>query len=363
MNKKIPSLFAISAMLVLAVVACKKDVVEVPVVNCNPAPYELVYPAHLPKPTIPADNPMTAAGVLLGKHLFYEKRLSGNNTMSCASCHLQEANFSEYQQFSVGIDGISGTRNAMPIMNLAWQQHFFWDGRINSLEAQALLPIEDPIEMHETWPNALDKILADPLYEKLFKDAFCDVKINKFHAAKAIAQFERTLISANSKFDRVVFGGTATFTALEQYGYNMFMSEEGDCFHCHGDFNTNNIFGAFGALQFSNNGIDSVLTPNTGLELVTGLPQDRGKFKIPSVRNSEFSFPYMHDGRFFSLEDVVEHYNMGGHITATIDPNMEFAGIGHNWTPYQKSALVAFLKTLSDIEFLENPQFANPHPQ
>jgi cytochrome c peroxidase len=292
--------------------------------------------------------------------LFYEKRLSGDNTMSCASCHIQEANFADLTPTSVGIDGIAGDRKSMAIVNLAWQQHFFWDGRVNSLEEQALLPVEDPIEMHETWANALDKILVDPLYEQLFKDAFCDVKITKYHAAKAIAQFERTLVSANSKYDRVVYGRTENFTDLEAYGRNMFVNEEGDCFHCHGDIATHNLFGAWGTLQFSNNGLDSILTPNTGLEVVTGDPLDRGKFKIPTLRNSEYLFNYMHDGRFSTLEEVLEHYNMGGHISATIDPNMEFAGIGHNWTPYQKSALLAFIKTLSDIEFLSNPKFSDP---
>jgi cytochrome c peroxidase len=362
MSTLVKKLILLCGIALVLISSCKKDKNDTPpIVDCNPKPYDIEWPFYFPAPLLPKDNPLTEAGVRLGHHLFYEKRLSGNNTMSCASCHLQEANFSEFQQFSVGIDGIAGNRNAMPIMNLAWQEFFFWDGRSNSLEEQALLPVEDPIEMHETWPNALEKILDDPMYVQMFKDAFCDVKVTKYHAAKALAQFERVLVSANSKFDRVRFLQTESFTPLEAHGYSMFMSEEGDCFHCHGDLSTGNLFGAWGQLQFANNGLDSVLTPNTGLEVVTGRASDRGRFKIASVRNVEFSFPYMHDGRFWTLEEVIEHYNMGGHITETIDPGMEFAGIGHNWTPFQKNALIAFIKTLSDIEFLENPKFADPH--
>ena len=308
---------------------------------------------------MPPSNPLTKEGIRLGRHLFYDERLSGDNSQSCASCHLQESNFSDPNQFSTGIDGSVGDRNAMVIMNLAWQDFFFWDGRSFSLEDQALQPVENPIEMKTTWPEVLAKLSADPVYVKMFQDAFGPDAITKENAAKAIAQFERIMISSNSKFDRWQ-RGEYQFTQLELDGYQIFNSEEGDCFHCHGDANTGNLFGAYGDLQFSNNGLDSVLKPNTGYEVVTGDSLDRAKFKIPPLRNIEYSFPYMHDGRFNTLQEVIEHYNMGGHITYTIDPNMKAAGIGKNWSAYQKSALIAFMRTLSDDSFLNDTTFSNP---
>lgn len=341
--------------------SCKPDPVTIdpPTEPSGPTPYKWIKPPGFAEIDLPTTNPLTVEGVRLGRRLFYEKRLSGDNTMSCGSCHLQDFAFAEPNRFSTGIDGIEGTFNAPPIMNLAWQQFFFWDGRSTSLEQQAELPVEDPIEMHETWPNALDKLANDPMYRKLFKEAFNTDTLSKELAAMAIAQFERTVISSNSKFDRFNQGFERLDT-LEAEGYRLFNNEEGDCFHCHGDKNTGLTFGAFGAVQFSNNGIDSVLTPNTGLERVTGLASDRAKFKIPSLRNVEYTAPYMHDGRFYTLEQVIEHYNMGGHQTATIDPNMKAYGVGRNWTFRQKIALVAFLKTLSDPQFISDTNFSDP---
>ncbi len=339
--------------------ACKKDQIVVQPIGPETTPVAFPKPANFPPVSMPADNPLTEEGIRLGRHLFYDPRLSGDNTQSCSSCHLQESSFSDPNQFSTGIDGSIGDRNAMVIMNLAWQDFFFWDGRSSSLEDQALQPIENPIEMNTTWPEVLAKLEADPKYVQMFEAAFGQNAITKENAARALAQFERTLISADSKFDRWQ-RGAYQFTQLEADGYQIFNSEEGDCFHCHGDLNTGNLFGSYGDLQFSNNGLDSILTPFTGYEVVTGDSLDRGKFKIPSLRNVEYSFPYMHDGRFTTLQEVIEHYNMGGHISYTIDPNMKVAGTGRNWTPYQKSALIAFMRTLSDDLFLTDTALANP---
>ena len=346
-------------LLVTFFSACKKDqIIQQPI---GPDTTGVVFPrpANFPPVSMPANNPLSKEGINLGRHLFYDERLSGDNTQSCASCHIQESNFSDPNQFSTGIDGSVGDRNAMVIMNLAWQDFFFWNGRENTLEEQALQPVENPIEMKATWPEVLTKIAADPVYVKMFEEAFGPNAITKENAAKAISQFERTMISSNSNFDKWL-RGEYQFTQLEADGYELFNNEDGDCFHCHGDANTGNLFGAYGDLQFSNNGLDSVLTPNTGYEFVTGDTLDRAKFKIPSLRNVEYSFPYMHDGRFATLQEVIEHYNMGGHITYTIDPNMKAAGVGRNWTAYQKSSLIAFLKTLSDVTFLTDTTFSNP---
>ena len=168
------------------------------------------------------------------------------------------------------------------------------------------------------------------------------------------------LVSANSKYDRVE-QGIESFTQIEADGFDLFEnSEEGDCFHCHGAINTGKQFGAFGNEQFSNNGLDSILIVNSGREAVSGDTADRAKFKIPSLRNVEFSFPYMHDGRFNTLFEVLEHYNMGGHKTYSIDVNMKAAGEGRNWSQYQKDALKAFMETLTDIEFLTDTTFSDP---
>ena len=338
--------------------SCKKDQIEqTPVLKTTPIAFP--QPSNFPKAQIPADNPLTEEGVRLGRHLFYEKKLSGDNTLSCAGCHLQERNFSDPHQFSEGITGALGNKNAMILSNLAWQQFFFWDGRAKSLEEQALEPVENPIEMNTTWEEVIPKLKADPRYVRLFEAAFGPSSITKENAAKAIAQFERMLVSADSKYDKWQ-RNEYSFSQEELEGYNLFHNEIGDCFHCHGDFNTGMQFGSFGNLQFSNNGLDSILEVNSGREAVTGDTNDRAKFKIPSLRNVELSFPYMHDGRFNTLFEVIEHYNMGGHISYTIDPNMKAAGVGKNWSINQKQQLLDFLNTLTDESFLTDTALSDP---
>lgn len=346
---------------VTALVACNPDQIDDNPVSSGPDVHYITFdtPDNFPEPSLPADNPLTEEGVRLGRHLFYEKRLSADNTLACAGCHFQDQAFSDFNAVSTGIDGVAGTKNAMVIFNLAWQDFFFWDGRAPSLEAQAIEPVLNPIEMHTTWEDALFKLENDSLYQVLFARAFGDDAFTQENATRAIAQFERMLVSANSKFDKYL-KGEYQFTAEEQLGYQIFSTERGDCFHCHGDANTGNLFGAYGSLQFSNNGIDSVLTPNSGREEVTGDTLDRGKFKIPSLRNVEYSYPYMHDGRFQNLFEVLEHYNSGGHKTYTLDPNMKNPEVSRNWTAQEKDALMAFLFTLSDPEFLTDTTFSDP---
>jgi cytochrome c peroxidase len=331
-------------------------------------PYTLEIPANFPPMSIPADNPMTVEGVKLGRFLFYEERLSGNNTQSCASCHAQAFAFSDNgNQFSTGIDGIAGNRTSMVLQNLGWEQRFFWDGRAATLEEQILQPVENPIEMHETWPNAVAKLQADPAYQALFLDAFGTASIDKYRSAKAIAQFLRTLISGNSKFDRFM-RGEELLTPEEQLGFLLTQQEGGDpslglggqwgadCFHCH----------PHGGARFTdgsmqNNGLDAAFT-DLGLGGVTGQAQDMGKFKVPSLRNVAVSGPFMHDGRFSTLAQVIEHYNSGGEVSPTISPFMKFTQGGLSLTPEKKAQLLAFLNTLTDTEFLNNPDFSDPGP-
>ena len=341
--------------LVAAFIACNEDQIITENVNKT---VSLDVPPHFP-PTIDfSDNPLTVKGIELGRKLFYDPRLSKDSSQSCATCHQQNVNFADFNRFSEGVDGLLGDKNSMAIVNLAWGSFFFWNGRSESVEEQAFEPVINPIEMHEEWDNVVRKLKADPMYVNLFEQAFGENSITDVNATNAIAQFERTMISAKSKYDEgfLMNPPFANFDSLEFLGYTIFNNETGDCFHCHAE----PLFGAFGTLQFSNNGLDSNLAVGSGREGVTNNPNDRGKFKITTLRNIEFSFPYMHDGRFTSLPEVIEFYNMGGNWSPTIDPNMKAAGVGRNWSPAEKAALLAFLKTLTDFNYLTDTTFSDP---
>jgi len=322
-------------------------------------------PLHVPEifldniisPLIPIDNPQTVEGVALGKKLFFDKILSANGTQACASCHSPQNAFTDNTPTSDGIDGIFGTRNSMPLFNLAWNygERFNWNGKALSLERQALEPVENPIELHSNWDNVVDRLQNHPEYPELFRLAFTTSTITKALTTKAIAQFERTLISANSKFDKYSLG-EATLTPQELNGLDIFLREDkGDCFHCHG--NPNNPLWTDN--DFHNNGLDSSFS-DLGLGEVTGDPNDNGKFKSPSLRNLAFSAPYMHDGRFNTLDEVINHYSEGLQNSSTIDPLMkQIAQGGVQLSQQDKADLKAFLLTLSDYSFVNNPEFQN----
>jgi len=337
-----------------------------PDVNPNATPYNLVIPPFFPPMDIPESNPLTVEGVELGRYLFWEKKLSGNNAMSCGTCHLPEFGFADPIQFSTGITGEVGTRQSMALINLGWARDYFWDGRSKTLEEQVAEPVPNPIEMNESWENAVAKIASDPMYAPMFEAAYLSAEVTQDRIVRAIASFLRTMISAESKFDKSRLG-LAMLTDQEFRGQQLFLLEGGDpedvlggqngadCFHCHG----------FGDSQFSdylphNNGLDSFFT-DLGVGGITGNPAEYGKFKTPTLRNVEFTAPYMHDGRFTTLEDVIEHYNSGGNPSTTIDPFMKFTTGGLNLPETDKAALIAFLKTLSDTSFLANPAFQDPH--
>ncbi len=325
----------------------------------TPAPLNIpqIFSENILDPVIPIDNPQTIEGIALGKKLFFDPLLSGNQTQSCADCHSPQNAFTDNTRFSEGIDGIFGNRNSMPLFNLAWNydEKFFWDGRVFSLEHQALEPVTNPIEMHNTWEVVVDRLTQHPEYPNMFSNAFGNGPITREKVTKAIAQFERTLISANSKFDRYLLG-EAQLTPQELNGFNVFMDEErGDCFHCHGNPNnplwTDNIF--------HNNGLDATFS-DLGLGEVTGDPADNGKFKSPSLRNLAYSAPYMHDGRFNTLEEVINHYSEGLQNSPTIDPLMKKVDEGGvNLSDQDKADLKAFLLALSDPSFINNPDFQN----
>ena len=313
-------------------------------------PYTIVSPSGFPTMSIPENNPMTVEGIALGKKLFHDPILSGDGTQSCASCHLQIGGFSDTNRFSQGIDGSFGDRNASTIINAGWNISNFWDGRAVTLEDQAFDPVVNPLEMNNTWQNVENTLNASATYKELFRKAFNISRIDSTHVVMAISQFERTLISANSRYDKYL-RQELQLTPSELNGYVIFNTEKGDCFHCHGtDMFMDNLF--------HNNGLDTEPFIDLGLAKVTGLSSDNGKFKVPTLRNIEFSAPYMHDGRFSNLEEVVEHYNSGLNYSSTIDPLMKKLNIGGlQLTNQEKQDLIAFLKTLSDTDFITNPEF------
>lgn len=338
-------ILAILFLVPILFVACDKGEDEVPAAT----PYTLVIPQGLPPMNIPSNNPLTVEGVALGKRLFYDPILSADNTQSCASCHLQETGFSETTQYSTGIDGIEGNRNAMPLINLGWQTKFFWDGGANGLESQVIGPITNPIEMHETMENVVAKLNANAEYPDLFKAAFGSADVSSQNIMRAIAQFERTLISGNSKYDQYIRGETF-LSSQELNGLSLFTDmEKGDCSHCH------SLGYTFSDFEFRNTGLDSIPL-DEGRYLITLNQGDRGKFKTPSLRNVELTAPFMHDGRFQTLLECVQHYNTGFRYSANLDPNLSFAVKGR-MTQQEMEDLVAFMETLTDLEFVNNPEF------
>lgn len=317
-----------------------------------------LFTEKLLKPIIPSNNPLTEEGILLGKRLFFDPILSSDNTISCASCHAPENAFSDNQTLSSGVNNSLGNRNAMPLFNLAWNfdDRFAWDGKELGLERQVFEPVRNPNEMNSNWSSVIQKLNNHPEYPELFKKAFGNSPIDSVLVAKAIAQFERTLISGNSKFDRYL-KNEITLTPEEENGFNVFMDEnKGDCFHCHGSNNnplwTDN--------KFHNNGLDATFS-DLGLGAVSGDANDNGKFKTPSLRNLQFTAPYMHDGRFATLDEVINHYSEGLKNSATIDPLMKKVDQGGvQLSEQDKADLKAFLLTLSDTEFTNNPVFQHP---
>jgi cytochrome c peroxidase len=322
----------------------------------DPTPLAVATPPGFPdfRVQVPADNPMTVEGVALGRRLFYDPILSGDHTQSCGSCHQLESSFGDPARFSVGIDGIAGTRQAPTLVNTAWLKDAFWDGRTHSLEEQATKPVPNPIEMHLEWSEAVARLEAHAEYPDLFCAAFGDNVITMDRVVKAIAQFERTFISSNSRYDRFT-RGELQLTPVEEAGRVLFFTEVGDCFHCHGQ-----IVGF--DRDFHDTGLDSVVV-DRGLGEITGNPAHDGKFKSPTLRNIMVSAPYMHDGRFATIDEVLDHYNGGFHSSPNLDPLISARRTRPVMRPGQLDTLKVFLETFTDDEFLDNPAFSNPFSQ
>jgi cytochrome c peroxidase len=356
-------------------------------------PYPFQMSATFPIPALPRDNPLIVERVGLGEKLFHEPLLSKDHTLSCASCHNSQHAFADPRRVSVGVQARRGTRNAMPLFNLAWRNSFFWDGRAPTLRAQALIPIQDHTEMDETLTNVVAKLGGSrrgqaqtetrregaaqqreivagknppanelsprpvssaeppPDYPALFTAAFGTPEITPEKIGLALESFLLTLTSFDSKFDRAL-KGEATLTGEEQRGLELFMTEfdprreqfGADCFHCHGG-------PLFQSQTFANNGLDAIFA-DPGRARVTRKESDQGKFATPTLRNIALTAPYMHDGRFQTLEEVIAHYASGGQRSATLDPNLaKHPAGGIRLSEADQQSLVAFLKTLTDEKY------------
>lgn len=311
-------------------------------------PYPFQMSGTFPMPSLPIDNPLIAERVTLGEKLFQEKSFSRDNSMSCVACHQPDKGFSDPRTVSIGVHGDAGDRNSMTLLNLAWKKEFFWDGRATSLRQQVLMPVQEHAEMDENLERVAEKLAADPQYPPLFARAFGSAAINARNISLALEQFLLTLTSYRSKFD-LAMAGKAELAAEERRGFELFMTEYeprmgqrgADCFHCHGGA----LFTDHG---YHNNGLEDQ-PDDAGRAKVTGKETDRGKFSTPTLRNVALTAPYMHDGRFKTLEEVVNHYSEGVHRSANLDANLaKHPPEGMQLSPSDKKALVAFLRSLTD---------------
>ncbi len=291
-------------------------------------------------------NPLTADGFTLGRYLFYDPILSSDNTISCGSCHQQFSAFANAgHDISHGVNGLLGTRNTPAIQNVNWLPAFMHDGGINHIEVMPLGPITNPVEMNETMANVVAKLSASGKYKQLFTKAYGDDMVNSQRIFKAIAQFMGTMYSYNSKYDKVK-AGDESFTAQEQAGYTLFIQK---CASCHKE-------PLFSDFDYRNNGL--VAYVDSGRAHITGNAADRFKFKTPSLRNIEKTAPYMHDGRFYTLDQCLNHYISGIVSSPTLDPTL-VGGI--SLSTQDKSDIIAFLKTLTDTKFLTDPRYSEIH--
>ncbi|MFT5645791.1 MAG: cytochrome c peroxidase [Aureispira sp.] len=360
MNNKF-KLLPISILFCIILLGYGCSIKEEPVVY-NPVAYTL-NTRDLTAPNLPTDNPLTVDGVYLGRMLFHENKLSLDASISCSSCHLQEYGFSDSATFSKGVNDLRGHRQAMSVFNLAWNTNgFFWDGRAPLLRNQALLPIQDALEMQETMPSVVAKLQAEQVYLDQFFKAFGDENITESRISLALEQFMFSIISVNSKYDQSL-RGEATLTTAEQRGKDLFFNEYNpsfpaisgaDCAHCHSGKNFEND-------SYMNNGLDSIFADD-GREKATLNTNDKAKFKVPSLRNIELTAPYMHDGRFATLEEVVKHYNTRLVNSLTMDPALLYSyhNGGLQLSSQDVQDLIAFLKTLTDEDLATNEAYSSP---
>jgi len=369
-------LLLLAGSTLLFFTACKKSQ---PDPGFHATPYQITIPVYFPDVlNIPVDNPMTVEGIALGRYLFYDGRLSGrtdpDSLMSCSTCHLQSRGFEcgiDHPKFTgghpFGLTGIFSPHFMLPMINMVWTNHgYLWNGKVSAenpnpgirnLEDLVWMGIVAPHEMNGDTNRVKALIQQTKGYPELFYKAFGSSTVTLKNVGRAIAQFIRTLISADSKFDRFLHG-EIQLTPAERSGYVLFMTEEGaDCFHCHGGdgnplFTTN---------LFYNNGIDTIFSDPRDRFSVTGKSIDIGAYKAPTLRNLIFTAPYMHDGRFKTIDEVIEQYSSGVEGSPYINPLMHHVIThGIQLTPSEKADLKAFLLTLTDSIFVTNPAFSKP---
>jgi len=382
----------ITILIVLSIIynACKKDEPIPPDNNKpvphSPTPFNFNLPSYFPTIlNIPDDNPMTLEGIELGRYLFYDGRLSGrthpDSLMSCGTCHLQEHAFStgiNHPKFiggrPFGLTGIPTPHFTMPLINLVFNKNgYLWNGLIhenndflyegnplyhrNNIESLVWMGIVAPHEMYGNIDKTVALLASLPMYPPKFEAAFGTPEITYERISKAIAQFIRTLVSIDSKFDKYL-KGEVQLSTQELQGFVLFTTESGaDCFHCHGGAQnplwTTNLF--------YNNAKDTVFSDPRDRYAVTGNPKDKGAYKAPTLRNIELTAPYMHDGRFSTLEEVIDFYSEGLMYSPYAHSLMhKLPDGGAQLTPMQKQAVLAFLKTLTDETFITNPAFSKP---
>ncbi len=324
------------------------------------------YPLEVPLffPPLPDGNKVdvTYEAAELGRHLFYDPILSADSTVSCASCHRQEVAFSDApNRFSKGIYGQLTQRNTMPLYNLVWNTSLFWDGKAASIESQVFHPVSAHNEMALRWTKAEERINDSEFYRKRFRKVYGNITIDSTLIANTIAQFERTLVSNNSKYDRVL-RGEDYFSDEELAGFVLMNDQtKGDCLHCH--TTDADALGTTG--RFSNNGLEAVYAvagyTDKGRGGITGVEKDMGLFRIPSLRNVALTAPYMHDGRFATLDEVLDFYSDSVHASLNIDPVMASAHRGGVYlSEKEKGQIKIFLLTFTDSVFIANPAFSNP---
>lgn len=304
-------------------------------------------PAGFPAPKYNFENNrQTFQKFTLGRMLFFDPLLSSDGTVSCASCHANSHAFAGHNTaLSPGVNNLVGTRNSPSVANMAWSPYFMWDGGINHIEVMPVAPLTNPVEMNESLAGIVAKLKQSSRYKALFKDAYGAEEITDQKLLKALTQYLMMIVSDNSKYDQVK-RGEAVFTDAEQQGYVLFQQK---CSQCH----TEPLFTDY---SFRNNGLDLTFTDN-GRFLITQNESDKGKFKVPSLRNVALTYPYMHDGRYYTLNDVLNHYASGIQHSATLDPELEN---GIALPGNQKTLLIAFLNTLTDYDLLSDPWLSEP---
>ena len=331
----------------------------------EPTPYTLEVPDYMSRPILDPGNPLTEEGIELGRRLFYDKIMGRDSAFACADCHQQARAFTDGLAKARGVRGQFGERNSMSIVNLAFNANgFHWDGSQSTLREHAIHPVENMLEMDEDWERVLERLRRSNDYPGRFRSAFGidrTGQITRDLAVKAIAQFETTIISADSHYDRVVYKNTEFFSEEEQLGADsLFFVEDvplnvlhPGCGHCHNQ-------PSFGDNQFKNNGLDDVARledfVDKGFGAVSGSRFDNGKFRTPTLRNIALTAPYMHDGRFTTLEQVLDHYAEGGHGVENEDPNIT----GFSLDEREKAALLAFLRSLTDESLVNDERFSDP---